>query len=105
MKTILLIEDNANIRENLSEILELSGYKVLKAAGGKEGVARAFDSAPDIILCDIMMPDLDGYGVIHMVQNNHDTRNVPFIFITAKTERADIRRGMELGADDYITKP
>jgi len=105
MKTILLIEDNINIRENLAEILELSGYKVMKAEGGKQGVAFAFESTPDIILCDIMMPDLDGYGVIHMIQNNPATQNVPFIFLTAKTERADVRRGMELGADDYITKP
>jgi CRP/FNR family transcriptional regulator, cyclic AMP receptor protein len=105
MKTVLLIEDNTDIRENMSEILELSGYKVVSAADGKQGVAAAIESKPDIIVCDIMMPELDGYGVIHMLQKNKDTQNIPFIFLTAKAERAEIRKGMELGADDYITKP
>jgi CRP/FNR family cyclic AMP-dependent transcriptional regulator len=105
MKTILLIEDNAEIRENMTEILEISKYKVLTAADGKEGVALAAEHKPDIIVCDIMMPVLDGYGVIHILQKNEDTRNIPFIFLTAKAERAEIRKGMELGADDYITKP
>ncbi|MBS1687714.1 MAG: response regulator [Bacteroidetes bacterium] len=105
MKTILLIEDNEEIRENMGEILELSNYKVLTAADGKEGVALAIQNKPDLIVCDIMMPVLDGYGVIHMLQKNIDTQNIPFIFLTAKAERAEIRKGMELGADDYITKP
>jgi len=105
MKTILLIEDNEEIRENMGEILELSSYKVLTAADGKEGVALAIQNKPDLIVCDIMMPVLDGYGVIHMLQKNNDTQNIPFIFLTAKAERAEIRKGMELGADDYITKP
>jgi CRP/FNR family cyclic AMP-dependent transcriptional regulator len=105
MKTILLIEDNEEIRENMGEILELSNYKVLTAADGKEGVALAIQNKPDLIVCDIMMPVLDGYGVIHMLQKNNDTQNIPFIFLTAKAERAEIRKGMELGADDYITKP
>lgn len=105
MKTILLIEDNQDIRENMAEILEMSNYKVLTAPDGKEGVAIALEQKPDLIVCDIMMPVLDGYGVIHMLQKNDYTRNIPFIFLTAKAERAEIRRGMELGADDYITKP
>lgn len=105
MKTILLIEDNEEIRENMGEILELSNYKVLTAADGKEGVALAIQHKPDLIICDIMMPVLDGYGVIHMLQKNEDTQNIPFIFLTAKAERSEIRKGMELGADDYITKP
>lgn len=105
MKTILLIEDNEEIRENMGEILELSNYKVLTAADGKEGVAQAIQHKPDLIICDIMMPVLDGYGVIHMLQKNEDTQNIPFIFLTAKAERSEIRKGMELGADDYITKP
>ncbi|MGN6566529.1 MAG: response regulator [Flavipsychrobacter sp.] len=105
MKTILLIEDNEEIRENMGEILELSNYKVLTAADGKEGVAMAIQHKPDLIICDIMMPVLDGYGVIHMLQKNEDTQNIPFIFLTAKAERSEIRKGMELGADDYITKP
>lgn len=105
MKTVLLIEDNADIRENMSEILDLSGYKTITAPDGKQGVAAAMESTPDIIICDIMMPELDGYGVIHMLQKNPDTQHIPFIFLTAKAERAEIRKGMELGADDYITKP
>lgn len=89
----------------MSEILELSNYKVLAAVNGKEGVALAIQNKPDLIICDIMMPVLDGYGVIHMLQKNDETQNIPFIFLTAKAERSEIRRGMELGADDYITKP
>lgn len=105
MKTILLIEDNTDIRENLAEILELANYKVLTAADGQAGVTLAVQQKPDLIICDIMMPVLDGYGVIHMLQKNKDTTNIPFIFLTAKAERAEVRKGMELGADDYITKP
>jgi CRP/FNR family transcriptional regulator, cyclic AMP receptor protein len=105
MKTILLIEDNKVIRENMAEILELSDYKVLTAKDGKEGVSIAIQHKPDLIVCDIMMPVLDGYGVIHMLQKKQETQNIPFIFLTAKTERDDIRKGMQLGADDYITKP
>ncbi len=105
MKTILLIEDNEDIRENMAEILEMSNYKVFTAPDGKAGVALAVEHKPDLIVCDIMMPVLDGYGVIHMLQKNSDTNNIPFIFLTAKAERGEIRKGMELGADDYITKP
>jgi CheY-like chemotaxis protein len=105
MRTILLIEDNTVIRENMAEILELSDYKVLTAKDGKEGVALAVEHKPDLIVCDIMMPVLDGYGVIHMLQKKPETQNIPFIFLTAKTEREEIRKGMQLGADDYITKP
>ncbi len=105
MNSILLIEDSEDIRENTIEILELSNYKVYTAVDGKEGVAIALEKKPDLIICDIMMPVLDGYGVLHMLHKNQETRNTPFIFLTAKHERADIRKGMELGADDYITKP
>ncbi len=105
METVLLIEDNNDIRENMGEILELARYNVLLAANGKEGAAIAIAQKPDIIVCDIMMPELDGYGVIHLLRKHESTRNIPFIFLTAKTERAEIRKGMELGADDYITKP
>jgi len=105
MKTILLIEDNAFIRENTSEILDLAGYKVLSAPNGKAGVELALEHAPDLVICDIMMPVLDGYGVLHMLQRNKDMKDIPFIFLTAKTERSDYRRGMEMGADDYIMKP
>ncbi|MCB0697758.1 MAG: response regulator, partial [Chitinophagaceae bacterium] len=93
MKTILLIEDNTDIRENLAEILELANYKVLTAPDGQAGVTLAVQNIPDIIVCDIMMPILDGYGVIHMLQKNKDTVNIPFIFLTAKAERAEMRKG------------
>jgi DNA-binding response OmpR family regulator len=105
MKKILLIEDNKIIRENTAEILEMTNYHVLTAENGKEGVEVALNKNPDLIICDIMMPVLDGYGVLHMLQKNSSTKNTPFIFLTAKTERNDFRKGMELGADDYITKP
>jgi CRP/FNR family cyclic AMP-dependent transcriptional regulator len=105
MKKILLIEDNENIRSNSAEILELSNYKVAVAEDGKIGVEKAIQQKPDLIICDIMMPVLDGYGVLHAVQKNDMLRNIPFIFLTAKTERDDFRKGMELGADDYLSKP
>jgi CRP/FNR family transcriptional regulator, cyclic AMP receptor protein len=105
MKKILLIEDNENIRNNTAEILELSNYKVFIAENGKTGIEIAIKNNPDLIICDIMMPGLDGYGVLHAVHKNDTLKNTPFIFLTAKTERSDFRKGMELGADDYITKP
>jgi CheY-like chemotaxis protein/CRP-like cAMP-binding protein len=102
---ILIIEDNDDVRENLSEILVLSGYETVTASHGKLGVRAALDHTPDLILCDIMMPELDGYGVLRILSRNPATANIPFIFLTAKTEMVDMRRGMALGADDYITKP
>ena len=105
MKKILLIEDNKDVRENTAEILELANYKVLAADNGKIGVEIALKEKPDLIICDIMMPVLDGYGVLHMLGKQAETAGIPFIFLTAKTERTDIRKGMEMGADDYLTKP
>lgn len=105
MKKILVIEDNYDIRSNTAEILELSNYKVIEAENGKVGVMKAIENKPDLIICDIMMPELDGYGVLHAIQHNEAIKNTPFIFLTAKTERSDFRRGMESGADDYLTKP
>lgn len=105
MKTILLIEDNKDVRENTAEILGLSNYRVLTAENGKAGAELAIREIPDLIICDIMMPVLDGYGVLHLLGRNKETANIPFIFLTAKTDRADVRKGMEMGADDYITKP
>ncbi|QCK13615.1 response regulator [Mangrovivirga cuniculi] len=105
MKTILVIEDNEGVRENISEILELSNYYVKQAPNGIEGVKIAKNSKVDLILCDIMMPELDGYGVLHMLNKDPKTSAIPFIFLTAKTEKGDIRKGMNLGADDYLTKP
>lgn len=104
-KTVLVIDDNNDIRENTAEILELAGYKTFTAENGKRGVEVAMREKPAVIVCDIMMPELDGYGVLHLLRKNVDTQNIPFIFLTAKTERSDFRKGMEMGADDYITKP
>src|SRR5687768_9157804 len=105
MKKILLIEDNQEIRENTAEILGLANYKVLEAENGKVGVELAKNEQPDLIICDIMMPQLDGYGVLHMLSKNPATSSIPFIFLTAKSEKEDFRKGMNLGADDYLTKP
>lgn len=105
MTHILLIEDNDEIRDNTSEILEMAGYRVSTAGNGKTGVEQAVKDKPDLIICDIMMPVLDGYGVLHLVSKNPDLAGIPFIFLTAKAERTDFRKGMEMGADDYITKP
>lgn len=104
-KKILIIEDNKDIRESSVEILVLAGYDVLEADNGKIGVELAQQHLPDMILCDIMMPELDGYGVLYLLSKNRETSNIPFIFLTAKAERADMRKGMEMGADDYLTKP
>ena len=105
MKTVLLIEDDTVLRENTAELLELSNYSVLTAANGKLGVEMANTHLPDIIVCDIMMPILDGYGVLGELSKNSNTKFIPFIFLSAKTERQDVRKGMDLGADDYISKP
>ncbi|MGZ8559620.1 MAG: response regulator [Chitinophagaceae bacterium] len=105
MKSVLIIEDNTDIRENTAEILDMAGYKTFSAENGKKGVELALKEKPDLIVCDIMMPELDGYGVLHLLRKNQETQTIPFIFLTAKTERTDLRKGMEMGADDYITKP
>ena len=104
-KQVLIIEDNTDIRENIVEILELADFTVYQANNGKTGVDLANKHKPDIILCDIMMPDLDGYGVLYILNKNPETAAIPFIFLTAKAERVDLRKGMEMGADDYLTKP
>ena len=104
-KKVLIIEDNDDIRESTAEVLDLAGYQTFTAKHGKLGVEMALNHLPDVILCDIMMPELDGYGVLYLLNKNQKTANIPFIFITAKTERADMRKGMEMGADDYLTKP
>jgi len=105
VKKILLIEDHQEVRENTAEILELANFEVITAPDGKIGVAKANTAMPDLIICDIMMPELDGYGVLHILNKNPATASIPFIFLTAKAERSDFRKGMNLGADDYLTKP
>jgi DNA-binding response OmpR family regulator len=105
MKKLLLIEDNPDVRENSAEILTMAGYSVRTAENGKIGVDLVKADRPDLIVCDIMMPVLDGFGVLQVLSMSEDTAAIPFIFLTAKTERSDIRKGMEMGADDYLTKP
>ncbi|MCP2045547.1 response regulator [Pontibacter sp. HSC-36F09] len=105
MKKILLIEDNQEIRENTAEILSLANYQVIEAPNGRLGVDLAKKEHPDLIICDIMMPQLDGYGVLHMLSKYPETASIPFVFLTAKSEKEDFRKGMNLGADDYLTKP
>lgn len=105
MKTILVIEDTLAMRENISEILQLAPYVVMQAANGKAGIELARHTRPDLILCDIRMPELDGFGVLHILRKDPTLADVPFIFLTAKAEATDFRVGMNLGADDYITKP
>lgn len=105
MKKVLFIEDDTVVRENTAELLELAEYDVITAANGKSGLAIAKQELPHIIICDIMMPEMDGYGVLQNLAQDPNTQHIPFIFLSAKTEHKDIRRGMDLGADDYLTKP
>ncbi|WP_222983386.1 response regulator [Flagellimonas meishanensis] len=105
MKKILIIEDNKDVRENMADILELAKYNVNTAEDGEIGLTMACQLKPDLIVCDIMMPKRDGYEVLMELNKQDDTAGIPFIFLTAKTERTEMRRGMNLGADDYLTKP
>lgn len=105
MKRILVIEDEDNLRENLTEILSFEGYEILQAENGKLGLQIALEHIPDLILCDVMMPEMDGYEVLAALRENPATRLIPFILLTALAEREKMRKGMELGADDYIVKP
>lgn len=104
-RTVLLIEDDLVLSENTKELLELSGYKVAISHDGKCGLKKAFHENPDLIISDIMMPELDGYSVYEALQQNKKTSTIPFIFLSAKSDPTDVRKGMNLGADDYITKP
>lgn len=105
MKKILLIEDNDTLRDITAELLELAGYQVMIAKDGKEGIEKALVDKPDLIICDIVMPGIDGYGVLHVVQANLQLKGTPFIFLSGKADRSEVRRGMTSGADDYIEKP
>ena len=105
MKTILIIEDQPDMRENIATILEMEEFAVLEAPNGKAGLELARDEKPDLILCDIMMPEMDGYDVLHALRQDRTIAGTPFIFLTAKGEKRDLRTGMNLGADDYLTKP
>lgn len=105
MPLILIIEDEPQTRENLALILEMEGFNVLTAGDGREGIEAARRVRPDLILCDIMMAELDGYGVLRELRADPGTLTTPLIFLTAKGDRKDLRLGMELGADDYLSKP
>lgn len=105
MKKILVIEDNADMRSNISEMLELANYDVSTAENGKLGVEMALQLKPDLIICDIVMPVLDGYGVLNVLHNNNGFQNTPFIFLSGSSEMGAFRKGMNMGADDYISKP
>jgi DNA-binding NarL/FixJ family response regulator len=105
MKTILVIEDEPEMRRNITTLLRFKGYKPVAAENGRVGVDKARRERPDLILCDVMMPELDGYGVLRVLQADADLSFIPFIFLTAKGEKEDLRSGMNLGADDYLTKP
>lgn len=102
---ILVIEDSRDMRENIAELLGLAGYEVIKASNGKEGLERMRTTHPDLILCDIMMPELDGFGVLRAMDNLPEFTGTPFVFLTARSEKEDFRRGMDLGADDYLVNP
>ncbi len=105
MKKILVIEDEPEMRRNLATLLRLEKFHVSQAENGRLGLDLARKELPDLILCDVMMPDLDGHGVLQALREDSTTASVPFIFLTAKGEKSDQRSGMDLGADDYLTKP
>ncbi|MFO7322443.1 MAG: response regulator, partial [Chloroflexota bacterium] len=105
MKKILVIEDAQSLRRDIVEMLSFEGYEVVGAEDGLVGIERAREEMPDLIICDIMMPGRDGYGVLEELRSDPATASIPFIFLTARTDRVDVRQGMELGADDYLTKP
>ncbi len=105
MNRILVIEDETALGDNITSVLQMNKYEVHYAKNGNLGYELAVKFLPDIILCDIMMPEFDGYWVLEQVRSNHELKDTPFIFLTAKVDRDDLRKGMELGADDYITKP
>lgn len=105
MKKILVIEDEPDMRRNLTTILKMEKFHPLAAENGRVGVEMAKKEKPDLILCDVMMPELDGHGVLRALREDPSTVTIPFIFLTAKGEKGDVRDGMTLGADDYLTKP
>jgi DNA-binding response OmpR family regulator len=105
MKTILVIEDNKDILENLTEYLEMEGYKILMANNGKRGIELAREFIPDLIICDVLMHEMDGYEVLHLLLDSKETYEIPFIFSTSVSEKVDRAEALTLGADDYIVKP
>ena len=105
MNKILVIEDQQLVRENIIERLNAENFETISAENGIDGILLAREHRPDLIICDVMMPELDGYGVLTLLRQDPLTATIPFIFLTAKADKVDLRQGMELGADDYLTKP
>jgi CheY-like chemotaxis protein len=105
MPTVLVIEDEAPLRANLVRILSAEGYQVVAAADGDEGVQRVRESRPDAVICDILMPRLDGFGVLAALRSRPETAAIPFIFLTASADKVDLARGLQSGANEYVTKP
>src|SRR5262245_6741339 len=105
MKKILVIDDHEPMRRNVSMILEVEGFQPLSAQNGSKGLELARKEKPDLILCDITMPGMDGYAVLQSLREDKETATIPFIFLTARGEKLDVRIGMNYGADDYLTKP
>jgi two-component system sensor histidine kinase/response regulator len=105
MPKILVVEDEPHIRDNIRQILEMSDFEVAIAPNGKQGLELASSEHPDLILCDIMMPELDGYGMLAQLRQNQSTAAIPLVFLTAKSELADYNEGIALGASDYLVKP
>ena len=105
MATLLVIEDEAPLRANLVRLLTAEGYQVITAANGDEGIRRARADRPDLVICDILMPLVDGYGVLATLRSQPETAATPFIFLTASADKDDLERGLQSGANDYVTKP
>lgn len=105
MATVLVIEDEAPLRANLVRILSAEGHQVLTAADGDEGIRRAREGKPDLVICDVLMPRLDGYGVLASLRSQPETATTPFVFLTASADKEDLERGLKSGANDYVTKP
>jgi len=105
LRTVLVIEDEAPLRANLVRILSAEGYRVVTAADGDEGIAKVLEARPDLVICDILMPKLDGYGVLAALRARPETAGLPFIFLTASADKDDLARGLQSGANEYVTKP
>jgi DNA-binding response OmpR family regulator len=105
MNSILVIEDDAEILENIEEVLELQNFRAIATSNSLTGLDLAREEAPDLVICDVMMPQLDGFDLLNQLRQDQSTATIPLIFLTGRSERADVRMGMELGADDYLTKP
>lgn len=102
---VLIIEDDMHIRNNMVEILEIEEYEAIAVSNGKDGVQAVQNQHPDIIFCDLMMPDMDGFAVLEKIKEHPDTKNIPFVFVTARTERELVEKGMSMGAMDFLLKP